>query len=111
MAKKICIKDLRHRIVIQDVEQLSDGHGGYNETWVTFATVWAKVVPVSAQEKWRAENLDHEVTHRITIRYLANITSSMRISFDGRIFHVKGFRNLEERDRYIEIVAKEGVVT
>lgn len=106
---EIGVNQLQHRIVIQTRSQASDGAGGVTETWSTFATVWASIEPMRANEVFWARHLEARVTHKVIIRYLANLTTSMRFTFGGRTFQIKGVRNLKEENRWLEIVAEEGV--
>jgi SPP1 family predicted phage head-tail adaptor len=119
MSSKDC-KDkagsLRHRIVIEQVARAGDGVGGSVETWSTFATVWAKVSPVSAGQQLWAESLRHKITHRVLLRYLSGVASDMRISFDGRTLQITGFRHLDENEDgdgkvWTALTAAEGVPT
>lgn len=99
---------MRHEIVVQQVSRAADGQGGFTETWSTFATVWAAIDPVSAYQQFQAEALQHRVTHKITMRYLSGLTSDMRISFGGRLFHIQSFRDFEEKGKFHEVQAEEG---
>ena len=100
---------MRHRIVIQSISSRTpDGMGGSTPVWGTFSTVWAEIKPVSASQRKFSDQLEHRVTHKIKIRYLASLSSEMRISYDSRTFHIHSFRNLDERGRFIEIMAEEG---
>ena len=103
------IGKLREFVTIQTPTESDDGFGGKTVTWGTFAQVWARIDPITASQKWHANQLEHNVSHKVTIRELAGLTSSMRISWESRIFHVRDFRELGERDRWVEIMAEEGV--
>jgi len=104
---KATIADLRHRIIIQSLSLAGDGQGGQVETWATFATVWAKVEPVSAKERFFSDQMQYQRSHKITIRHLDNVTNTMRVSFDGRIFQIKGVRRPDERKFFLFIDAEE----
>ncbi len=101
---------LRHRIVIEEVALTGDGLGGQTELYSTHATVWAKIEPVSANQISFSQSLEHRVTHKITVREYSGLVlkSDMRITFESRIFHIRSFRNMLERDKFIEIMAEEG---
>lgn len=102
------VSEMRHLITIEQRTLTSDGRGGSEETWATFATAYAKITPKSAKEIWQSDKLDHRITHSLLMRYVSGVTADMRISFDSRIFHIKGIRDLEERKRFHEIDAEEG---
>lgn len=50
-------------------------------TWSTLATVWANVTPTRASERIQAQALGAQHDYRVTIRYRADITPKMRISW------------------------------
>lgn len=105
------ISELRHRITIQQMSRTTDGQGGWTESWADFATVWAKVKPMSAKERTFSQQIQENVTHKIVIRWLADVDSEMRISFEGRIFQIKGKIREDERRWFMEIMAEEGVAS
>jgi SPP1 family predicted phage head-tail adaptor len=106
------IGKLRHRITFQQENRTDDGAGGGDLSWTDIAgvpTVWARVEPVSTGEALRAMQLQSGITHRITLREKTEITTAMRIVFEGRYFNIRGIRHIEERGRWTEITAEEGV--
>lgn len=107
----MAIGKLRHRITIQEPTETTDNHGGYTESWSTFATVWARISPMSASEKHFADKLEEEVTHKIKIRSLSGLSAKMRIQFGSRIFKIVGHRDIEERGKFMEINALEESAT
>jgi len=104
---KARIGDLRHRITIESLTLAGDGQGGSSETWATFATVWASVEPVKGGERFFSEQIQYQRTHKIIIRHLTGINSTMRISFDGRTFQIKAIRRADERKFFMLIDAEE----
>lgn len=103
------IGQMRQRVTIQSVTQTPNGSGGFFESWGTFTTVWASIEPVTAAQKFGYMQLSHEVTHKIIVRFFSGLTSAMRILYGTRIFAVQSYRDFEERNRFLEIMAKEGV--
>ncbi len=99
---------LRHRGVIQKPDDSASGWGGAR-TWSTYATVWARIQPVSGNESDDTNTLKSQanVTHIITMRYIRGLRPSMRFLFEGRIFLFEVIRNIEERDRETVIEARE----
>lgn len=105
------ISKLRKRITIQSVTRVSDGVGGFTESWSTFATRFAAIEPTKAfQIRW-ADHLEHRVTHKITLRYLSGVTSDMRVVYGSRTFHIRAIRNPEERNRFLELICEEGAAS
>lgn len=99
--------DLRHQIVIQKKTLTTDGMGGSTESWATHATVRAAIWPVSATERVANQQIEHEITHKIRIRYLSTVVPSMRISFDSRTFEIVSVVNWEERGISQDLICEE----
>jgi len=102
------IGKLRERVTIEQPTRASDGQGGYTETWSTLATVWAAIKPVTARETYFGHKLEHRVTHKITIRYRSDIAIQMRIAQGTRYFQIHGYKNVDERNRFLELLCEEG---
>lgn len=99
---------LRHRITIQSPTVVADGSGGYTVSgYSEVATVWAAVIPLTAQEQYFAQQLNQRTTHRIRTRYRNDVTAAMRILLGTRSFEIVGVRNIGERGRELEIMAME----
>jgi len=107
----LTIGGLRHRITIeQKARGASDGAGGnVSETWSTFKKVWARVEPMSAREIAVADQIVHRVLTKITIRRRTDITTAMRIVYQGRNLAIIGLRDMDDAGwRWTEITAEEG---
>lgn len=102
---------LRHRITIQqDSGTTVDASGHPTASWTDVRTVWASVQPLGGLERWRANQMQAETTHLITIRYQDNITTKMRALFQGdRYLYFLDVLNLNERNIELQIQAKERV--
>ena len=98
---------LRHRITVQVVSRAGDGQGGITESWDEHAVLWAKITPVSRNERMFMQQLEYQRSHKILIRYRDDLTTDMRISFNNRIFHIKAFINVDERKAYTQIDVEE----
>lgn len=70
---------------------------------------WASIEPLSADERFRMNKLESEITHRITIRYRSDITRSNRLRYKDREFQIDSVVNWQERDRFLVIIVKEEV--
>ena len=104
------IGNLRHQITIESYASAGDGYGGATVTWSTFlGPVWSEIKPVSARERFAAGKREHNVTHKIRMRYAAGVTSEMRVVFGTRVFQIHGVINPEERNESLELAAEEGV--
>lgn len=102
---------LRHRIELQEETKVSDGAGGWVDTWATYATVWAKIKPLSGTEGIFGMQLQDTITHDILIRYRPGVVPAHRVKYGDRLFNIRQAINLEERNRWIDLRAEEGVAT
>lgn len=108
--KRAC--DLRHAIIIQEENATDDGGGGLTNPWanpVEVARARSCIEPLRGFERLRAQQLESPVTHKITLRYRAGIKAQHRILFGTRVFNIRSVINIEERNRWLEIMADEGV--
>lgn len=79
--------------------------------WPTIYSTRAFVKPVSGSERYRADRLEAATQVRIYIRYRADLTTSDRVTYKGKQLQIRAIINIEERDRWLEIFAEDGVVT
>jgi SPP1 family predicted phage head-tail adaptor len=106
----VSIGSLREYITIETPTEVDDGQGtgGFTVSWSTFSTAWAQIKPWKSFTMRGADNNEHKITHRIRVRELAGISQKMRVSFEGRIFHIHGFYDPGERDRFTDMLCEEG---
>jgi SPP1 family predicted phage head-tail adaptor len=100
---------LRHRITIQDYTESQNSFGEATKNWTDYATVWAAVEPVKGREFWESQQINAEITTKVTMRYLAGIKPKMRILYDTRIFEIDSVINVDERNRELQLLVKETV--
>jgi SPP1 family predicted phage head-tail adaptor len=108
--------DMRHTIVFQAENSTADGAGGFTAPWASptdVATVRACVEPLRGFERLRSMQLENPVTHKITTRFRTGLKPEHRIKFtnngETRFFNIVSIINIEERNRWIEIMAIQGV--
>jgi SPP1 family predicted phage head-tail adaptor len=78
--------------------------------WAEIAngTVWAAIEPLRSSERIQSSALQTEITHRVTIRYRADVRAEMRVYYGVRQFAVIGLRSPDERGEYLELTCLEG---
>lgn len=105
---------LRHRVKIQYPAESQDQEtGALNVTWITKATVWASIEPISAREFIAAQSEDSKVSARITIRYRSDIDAKMRIYHEAKdlYYNIEGV--LSDKDsgyEYLTLPVSEGLM-
>lgn len=100
---------LRHRVTIQQLVKADDGYGGIVETWQDVATVWATVEPLRGSERYRAQQVQSELTHKVTMRYRPGVKPQMRLLYGDRVLEIEAVIDVEERHRWLELLCSEVV--
>lgn len=103
------IGKLRHRVTLQELVKTDDGYGGIVETWQDVATVWAAIEPLRGNERYTAQQVQSELSHKVTIRYRAGIKPQMRILYGNRVFDIEAVIDVDERHRWLELLCSEVV--
>jgi SPP1 family predicted phage head-tail adaptor len=75
-------------------------------TWATLATVWASVDGLSTRDILQAQQANLVATHRIRIRYRADVTHTQRILWRGRTMEIASVVERDNRTA-LEILARE----
>jgi SPP1 family predicted phage head-tail adaptor len=99
---------LSKRIDIQAPTKVSDLMGGFVVSWSTLATsIPAALWPVSASEQVKAMGMDVTISHRIKMRYRANMRPSFRIRYGNRYFNIVSIINVGEQNKELDVLCKE----
>ena len=106
--------DLRHRMTFQSRSSGKDALGGQVLTWADAFTIWVDIQELSGHELFTAQAAQSEVTHTISARYRAEFAdkkaiAAMRGTYAGRIFNLHAVLNVEERNKYVQVMASEGL--
>lgn len=86
------------RVEIQSATESRDAVGGVTRTWATDAKRWASVEDLGGREFFNAQQVNSDVTTRITLReQYAALTTSHRIVYGDRTFNVSAITGSSER--------------
>jgi len=96
---------LRHRMSVYDVK-LSGGVPS-TETLTLLGTFWCEIAPMSGKEYQGLGGTANELTHKITMRFVNNLTTAHIGIFEDRRFRFKTIINPDERCRELQIIAVE----
>lgn len=102
--------DLWARITVEQPTTSRNDVGETSLAWSTYATAWADVQPLGGREAERYAETIGLSTHKVTIRYLDGLTSSMRVIYDGRTLEI-GQINERERRWIHELICTEKAAT
>jgi len=101
------IGDLRHRITFQKPIKTPDGYKGHAVNWQDVVTVWASIEPLTGREYFYAHQIKNEVSHRLRVRYRADITAEMRIKHGEKIIEIESIIDMQERHQFLEVLGRE----
>lgn len=108
---KICISSLRTPVEVQSPVRADDGYGGRsNSSWSRKMTVFCKVQHGTGSEPFRQDRLISQGVTKVTTRYTSEICETDRLVINGMPYNIRFIRNIEERNRFLEIVCEKGVV-
>ena len=98
--------ELTERITIETPTKAQNSLGEATLTWSTFATVWAKVQSLAGREAERYAEIVGFSGHKVTIRALSGLTSSMRVIYRNRTLEIGAIQEYE-RVWYLELICTE----
>ena len=98
---------LREPVWVQVKTVTEDDGGGKETAWVDSFESYAHVISLGAADTWRNQRLEEKVTHELTMRYDADITTKTRIRFDARYFRVVALLDIELRGRRLILGCSE----
>lgn len=99
--------NLNKMVTIQKRGQTQDSAGQRRDTWQKVADVWASVRPVSGRNFFAASGERADVSHEIILRHGPTVKAGDRIMLGARTFEVVRPFNVDERDRYLKLMATE----
>lgn len=98
---------LRHLIEIEENNPTRDEYGGLVDVWTVHKRVWSEVRPISGSELLKSDQLTTKASYNIWIRYLATVTTQMRIKFNGRYFNIKNVPLTDVRGEKMKLLCEE----
>lgn len=101
--------DLNRQVALQSRSVTRDGFGQEAVDWSTFATVMAKIKPLSGRELDLARAINRETTHEVTVRYRTNLTTAHRVVYQGRNYNIHSILDEEMRHEYLVLSVGEGL--
>lgn len=102
-------------VTIERNTPTSDGEGGFVDAWAADPPggVWAMVRPVSGAERFEANRVTPGNGCRFVVRWRGDVNGAPyysardRITYNGRTYGVVSVIDIEDRQRYLEIMAEE----
>lgn len=104
---------LRTPVEFQRATKVSNGTGGYTETWaaISGAATKAYAKALSGNERFASDRVEATTRWRIVVRYFSGLLESDRVEIDGREYNIRFINNVELRNKWLEIDLDGGVAT
>ena len=106
-SQKTLSQGLKRRVMIQQLQLVADGAGGYSDVWVEFALAWAEVRTRQQREQLSQEQLNQANITIFKIRYIEGLSPRMRVVMDNRVFEIDSIIDPNESKTYLQIYTKE----
>lgn len=92
---------------ISRLAPVSDGQGGWVETWVELATVRGRMRPASSTETMSAEQAQREISHVLYVAGTVDIARGDLVEGVGISVIVRGVRNPSQAGHHLEVDCRE----
>ncbi|WP_299962040.1 head-tail adaptor protein [uncultured Roseobacter sp.] len=103
---------LNRKLVLEAPQRLSDGAGGYIESWQALGTVWARVDARTGRETARGDAPVSTLSYRIIVRGAPfgdaqRPAPEQRFREGTRLFYIRAVAEHDIRGRYLTCFASE----
>lgn len=98
---------LRQRVTLEAPIDAPDGAGGFSQSYVPVAQLWARIAPSGAREDFIEERQEQMVSHVVTIRWREGVTSGMRFVHRGRKLTIRAVFDPDEGRRFLRCQCEE----
>lgn len=110
----MAVPRLDRRLTLEEAQQVSDGAGGFVETWVALGDLWAEIRPGTGRERAADFVTVSRVPYRITVRAAPDGAPSrpkpdQRFREGARLFRILAVSDRVDRGRYLTCFAEEEV--
>jgi head-tail adaptor len=107
--------ELNRRLVLEKAVQVSDGAGGFSESWAVLGVVWAEVVAGSGRDVAGEEVTVSSVPYRITVRGApmgapSRPKADQRLRDGTRLFKIIAVTERDAGGQYLTCFAREEVL-
>jgi SPP1 family predicted phage head-tail adaptor len=101
---------LNNKIQILTPTVTQDAYGAPVTTWAILHEMWAAISPATGRELEIAGAIGADITHGITMRYVAGIKPKCKVMYNGRTFEIISVQNLNENNYELRLQCKEVIV-
>lgn len=98
---------LRHRVLLQRPVRNDDEGGAATISWEDIAIVSAAIEAMSGSERELSDGLAARTSHRVTLRYRADVSPDARLVAGARIFEIRAALDVDGRKRWLQCHCEE----
>lgn len=104
--------EFRHPVMFLKPTSTSNSYGESVATWTSDFKAFVAIYPLRGREYFYNQQQEASITHRIVTWYRKSSTGAIvgpkwRIRFNGRIMLLKSVLNVDEKNKFFEIMATE----
>lgn len=92
---------LNQEVLLEKSSIFAGEAGELDESWSEIASLWVRIEPAGPGPRMLGEQQLPELSHRITLRHRADISSTMRFRKGARIFQILTLHDPDEMGRYL----------
>ncbi|MGE4340357.1 MAG: phage head closure protein [Pigmentiphaga sp.] len=100
--------ELNQRVTLRKEVKSDDGMGGNTSSWQDIATVWAKVRPMTGNEREHSDRLNAAANYLILIRDRSDVDENCVVTWKGTTFNIR-FAKVDPRSRFLALECEKGV--
>jgi SPP1 family predicted phage head-tail adaptor len=99
---------LRQQVHVQAKTRVRGAGGAYTESWADESGPhWAAVTPLEGGEAMRGMQLEATVSHRVEMRWRANVTAAKRLRYGSRYLTIQRVIDRDEMHTELELLCEE----
>ena len=83
------IGELRSLLTLETPVDVADDNGGETRGYLAVAQIWGSVQPVSGQRAFAGDREEQAISHRIAIRWRADVANPARLRLGDRLYLVR----------------------
>ena len=106
MALRTRAGDLTERVTILQTERVPDGGGGFEETLVPMARVWARVIPLSGAELIAAQQAESRIAYQVVVRWRDDLDHAQTLEWRGKRLNVLAVQDGGPREGFVTLAAE-----
>lgn len=99
---------LRHRVLLETPNLVPNDFGEFEiDGFSRIDEFWARITPLTGRELLEARQIKAEISHRVVIRFVKNISTEMRLVFGNNILEISSIANLRHLSELLELLCIE----